>query len=472
MTETERFAVADGVIAELLAGNVTNELKRFVELPAKSSDFDPAWEKNGFLLSACQHAADWATPFFPNAVFEVLSAPGKTPALFFDIHATDKATTGTAFFYGHFDKQPEAEGWSNGRQPFVPSLEEHRLYGRGAADDGYSFYAAITAIRALDSAGIGRPRCVGLIETDEESGSRDIEYWLERVSDRIRNATVGIILDGTCCDYDRLWATVSFRGCVNLTLNVRVLEHGVHSGQASGIVPDSFMIARALLSRIEDPATGEITLPALRTTIPEERLTQLKTTAAILGESVMQEFPWFGGTRARNNSVLENLIARSSRTQLAVVGAQGLPAIADAGRVLRPETSLALSLRTPPELSAQAALESLSHELTRDPPFGAHVSVTDTSAGDGWCNRVQSNRYDEALISSSNEVFGRRPGYNCDGASIPTLSLMESFMPGAKLLVTGVLGPESNAHGPDEMLRLDYLEKLISAVARIVVRAA
>ena len=320
MTETERFAIADSVVARLLAGGVTDELKRFVELPSKSSDFDPDWESHGFLLSACRRAADWAAPLFPNAVFEVLNDPGKTPALFFDIPATDSATAGPVFFYGHFDKQPEAENWTNGRRPFVPSLEGNRLYGRGAADDGYSFYAALTALQALDAAGIGRARCVGLIETDEESGSRDIEHWLSHVAERIGGATLGIILDGTCCDYKRLWATTSFRGCVNLTLNVRVLEHAVHSGQAAGIVPDSFMIARALLSRIEDAATGEVTLPALQVPVSEERLEQLTTTAAILGEAVMLEFPWFGKTHARSASVLENLAARSSKAQLAVIG--------------------------------------------------------------------------------------------------------------------------------------------------------
>lgn len=461
------FEKLDTAASHLFRESALPALIRFVEIPCKSSDFDPEWEAHGLLLESCRQAADWAAQHFPQAHFEVLEQAGRTPALFFDIAATD-ATKPDVFFYGHFDKQPEAQGWSEGRSPFCPTLEGNALYGRGCADDGYAFYSAVTALKALDEAGIGHGRATGLIETDEESGSADIAHWLTRVADRVRDCRLAVVLDSTAGDYARLWATMSFRGCINMTLRVKVLEHAVHSGTASGIVPDSFMIARQLLSRLEDPATGRIADTRLNVTIDPLQLEKLRRSARLLGASVLQEFPWAPGVQPRNTDVAQAVVDRSFTPQLAVLGADGLPEIARAGRVMRPETALALSLRTPPGLDVQKAGEALREILTSEPPYNACVSLELTGVGSGWRAKTDNEEFYRTLDAVSQDVFGADAGYVFDGASIPILDLMNSFMPQAQFLVTGVLGPHSNAHGPDEMLRLDYCEKLIQATARIV----
>lgn len=465
------FARHDAWVKQWMTERLTPALCDFVSIASKSRDFDCDWQARGLLLRACQEAAAWGQRLFPQARFEVLTAPGRTPALFFDIAATTADPKSSVFFYGHFDKQPEAQGWSQGLEPFRAVVRDQALYGRGAADDGYSFYAALTCVAALEQANLAHPRVLGLIETDEESGSQDFAYWLECVASDIADVSLGIVLDGTCCDYARLWATTSFRGVVNLTLTVRVLEHAIHSGSASGIVPDSFRIARQLLDRIEDANTGHMRLSALQAPASAQRVQALKRTADILGSSLWDEFPWYGHTRATHTDALEALIARSSTAQMCVVAAQGLPSLDQAARVLRPETSLALSVRIAPEVNAQEALHALTQALCTDPPYGADVTVSQTSVGQGWSLNDNHSALTVALQAASEEVFGQAPGYNCDGASIPILSLLQQHMPKADLLVTGVLGPQSNAHGPDEMLRLDYLEKLICALSRVMVHS-
>ncbi len=461
------FQSCDTTIREMLRGKTLDALCEFVKLPSKSSDFDPDWQAHGYLQEACEKAAQWGQSLFADATFEVMTAPGHTPALFFDIPATDERL-GTALFYGHFDKQPEAHGWSNNRQPFVPSIEGNCLYGRGAADDGYSFYCALTAIYALKNAGIKHGRITGLIETDEESGSADMAHWLNVIDKRCGHVCLIVVLDSTSADYDRFWVTTSFRGCVNFTLNVQVLNQGVHSGSASGIVPDSFRIARSLLERLEDAQTGVVADSRLNCPIARERLEQIKATAQILGTSVTSEFPWHNATRACHEDIFESLIERGFQPKLCVVGADGLPPCNQAGRVMRDKTSLALSLRTPPELDTQAALEVVTEILTQNPPYCADVTITDGSTGNGWSAKLGCRWFDRALQDACQDVFGLAPAYNCDGASIPILNLMQSHFPDAQMLVTGVLGPGSNAHGPDEMLKLDYLEKLTGVIARLL----
>lgn len=461
------YQFCDEQIREMLRGKTLQALCEFVNLPAKSSDFDPNWREHGYLQLACEKAAQWAKPLFPEATFEVLTHDNHTPALFFDIPATDDQI-GTTLFYGHFDKQPEAQGWTNNRRPFVASIEGNCLYGRGCADDGYSFYSALTAVYALKKAHFKYGRITGLIETDEESGSADMPHWLNHIHQKCGNVAFIVVLDSTCCDYDRFWLTTSFRGCVNFTLNVQVLNQGVHSGSAGGIVPDSFRIARCLLDRLENAQTGEIADTRLNHPVAQERLNQIKETANILGQSVISEFPWHKTTQPCHNEIFESLVARGFKPQLCVVGADGLPATNQAGRVMRSHTALALSMRTPPEVDARSALKVVTEILTENPPYSADVTVTNSSAGDGWCAKLGCQWLDHALQSSCKEIFGNPPAYNCDGASIPILNLMQSHFPDAQMLVTGVLGPGSNAHGPDEMLKLDYLEKLMCVIARLL----
>lgn len=443
-------------------------LKDYVRLPCKSKDFDPDWEKNGYLLAAVQNAARWGKKLFRNGTFEVLRSEGKTPALFFEIPATRTKVTPAVYFYGHLDKQPEADGWSDGRKPFEPRIEGDKLYGRGAADDGYNFYTAMTAIRALDDAGIDRGRVVGLYETDEECGSRDFSFWMNHCRDRFGKVGLVVVMDCGGPDYEHLWLSSSFRGAAALTLSVRVLEHGVHSGLVSGIAPSSFMIARALLDRIENSKTGEMAAEALNVEIPRLRQEQMRLLASIVGKKLLQDIPWANSTHARAENVYECVVMNTWRPQLCVTGADGIPPVGDAGNVLRAKTDLKLSVRLPPTVDVERAMHWLIETLTKEPMFGCEVSIRQAHGEPGWNAPLESSWFTNAVVAAAQDIFGTQPMYCGCGGSIGILPLFDCFFENPQYLVTGVLGAGSNAHGPNEMLRIDYVKKLTQVVARVV----
>lgn len=443
-------------------------LSEFISLPAKSPAFDTQWEAHEFLKKACQNAAKWGQQLFPYGHFEILEEKGKTPCLFFDIEAFGKASDKTVLFYGHLDKQPEACGWTKNRAPFKPVIENDRLYGRGSADDGYSVYSALSAIKALEENNLSHPRCCGLIETCEESGSFDLAYWLNKIAHKCAPVGLITVLDSTAGDYERLWLTTSFRGNIVATFRVKVLNHGIHSGAASGIVPESFTIARELLSRLENSTTGEVLPSSFHCEIPPERLVQLKKTAEILKGAIKTNFPWAGATQARFNSTFENLLAQTWKPQLAVIGAEGLPSLAEAGNVLRSETALRLSIRIPSHVNPDLALKELTLLLTQNVPYQAQVTVENAHAASGWDSTPDQNWFKTAITHVGESIFSKEVAYLSEGASIPILGLFSSTFPTAQFFITGVLGPASNAHGPDEMLNLSYVKKLTCAVAEVI----
>ena len=324
--------------------DIVPQLIEYIRLPAKSPHFDSEWEKHGHIEAAIQQAHRWvAKQGVPGLTLEVVRLAGRTPVLFFDVAATGGRDDGaTVLLYGHLDKQPEMTGWREGMGPWIPVMEDGKLYGRGGADDGYAVFAALSAIMALDAQGIARPRCLGLIETCEESGSYDLPAYLEALAPRMGDVQLVIALDSGAGNYDQLWATTSLRGLVNGTLTVRILTEGVHSGDAGGVVPSSFRIARSLLDRIDDSRTGVVKPAAFNCEIPAERLEQAKQAAQILGDTVWQRFPWASccddPATARifaqpvTRDPVELVLNRTWRAALAVVGADGLPPLVRAVR--------------------------------------------------------------------------------------------------------------------------------------------
>src|SRR2546430_6805865 len=253
---------------------IVPQLTDYVRIPAKSPHFDPQWEPNGYIERVIRLADAWVRkqPVRGLAV-EILRLPGRTPLLYFDVPASNKSDR-TVLLYGHLDKQPEMTGWRDGYGPWEPFFEDGKLYGRGTADDGYAVFAALSAIGALESEGLPHARCVGIIETCEESGSYDLPAYLEMLAPRLGPVDFVVGLDSGCGDYERLWVTTSLRGIAAGTLTVDVLDEGVHSGDASGIVPSSFRIARHLLDRLEDSATGRILPSSFHAQIPAKRVQQ------------------------------------------------------------------------------------------------------------------------------------------------------------------------------------------------------
>jgi acetylornithine deacetylase/succinyl-diaminopimelate desuccinylase-like protein len=398
--------------------------------------------------------------------------------LLFDV----PATTGlgddrTVLFYGHLDKQPEMEGWRDGLGPWKPVIEDGKLYGRGSADDGYAIYAALTTIAAIDAQRAPRPRCVGIIETCEESGSPDLPAYLELLTPRFGDVQLVVGLDSGCRNYEQVWVTTSLRGLVGGTLTVEILSEGVHSGHASGIVPSSFRIARQLLNRLDDPATGRVLLPQLHAEIPAERRQQAKMAGAILGDSVWKEFPWVSCDHGADGHAHampvttdpeEGILNRTWRPALSVTGAAGFPAIDSAGNVLRPKTTFKLSMRIPPTIDGDEATRALRRVLTEDPPYNARVTFEADGGASGWNAPATEPWLQLALDEASRRVYGKDAAWVGEGGTIPFMNMLGERFPKAQFMITGVLGPHSNAHGPNEFLHIHYAKQLTAAVASVV----
>ncbi len=453
-------------IARQWDDEIVPKLVDYVRIPAKSPHFDPAWQTSGHIERVVALAEAWvrAQPVKGLAV-EVVRLPGRTPLLFFEVPATAATGDRTVLLYGHLDKQPEMVGWRDGLGPWVPVMEDGKLYGRGGADDGYAVFAALAAIGALEADGIAHARCVGMIETCEESGSYDLPAYLEALAPRLGRVDFVVGLDSGCGDYERLWMTTSLRGLAAGTLTVDVLTEGVHSGHASGIVPSSFRIARHLIDRLEDASTGYIRPSLFHVQIPVERAEQAIATAAIMGDTVVREFPFAGDTGPMDDDRTEALLNRTWRPALSVVGADGLPAIANAGNVLRPRTALKLSLRLPPTLDGAKATRDLKHLLEADPPYDAAVTFDADQGASGWCAAPTAPWLARALEEASQAFYGKAAAAIGEGGTIPFMAMLGRQFPEAQFLITGVLGPHSNAHGPNEFLHVPYAKKLTACVA-------
>jgi acetylornithine deacetylase/succinyl-diaminopimelate desuccinylase-like protein len=449
---------------------IVPQLIDYIRVPAKSPHFDAQWEANGHIDTVVAQAAAWVKRQpVRGLVTEIVRLPGRTPLLWFEIPASPEgAPRGTVLLYGHLDKQPEMTGWREDLGPWQPVLEGERLYGRGGADDGYAVYASLAAIAALQAEGLPHARCVGLIETCEESGSYDLPAYLAALAPRIGEVDFVVGLDSGCGDYERLWVTTSLRGLAAGTLDVEVLTEGVHSGDASGIVPSSFRIARQLVDRLEDAATGRVLPAEFQAPIPAERSAQAQLAAGILGDGVVRKYPFAGGTRPMADDHREALLNRTWRPALSVTGADGLPSIREAGNVLRPRTALKLSLRLPPTVDGEQATQHLKRLLEADPPAGANVGFAVDHGASGWNAPATAPWLARALDDASQVFYGKPSAAMGEGGTIPFMAMLGQQFPAAQFLITGVLGPKSNAHGPNEFLHLPFAKKLTACVASIL----
>ena len=469
-------------------------ITEYIAVPAKSPMFDAQWAEHGLLDRVVRDAAAWVeSRKITGLKLEVVRIEGRTPVIFFDIPATsgrdgapDAALqTGTrsdnrdtVLLYGHLDKQPEFTGWRNDLGPWTPKYEKGLLYGRGGADDGYAIYASITAIEALDAQGIARPRCVGLIESCEESGSPDLPAYLEALQPRLGSVGLVVCLDSGAGNYDQLWLTTSLRGMVSGVLKVEILSEGIHSGDASGLVPSSFRILRQVLDRLEDSKTGQLLPESFHCQLPASRLAQARATAAILGDEVWKRMPWAcgadgGPTLPTTTDPVQGLLNRTWRPTLSVTGVDGFPELKSAGNVLRPYTAFKLSLRLPPLVDGNEASLRLKELLEDNAPYNAKVTFhADGRAGalgaTGWNAPELTPWLETALNAASQAQFGAPLGYVGQGGTIPLMSMLQKVFPAAQMMVCGVLGPKSNAHGPNEFLHVPYGKKLTAAVAQVI----
>ena len=461
--DLERLRAA---IATPWRSSIVERLTAYVRIPNKSPMFDPAWEANGHMNAAVQLMADWcrAQPV-PGMRVEVRRLSGRTPLLLIDVPGE---LAGSVLLYGHLDKQPEFTGWHPGLGPWAPVLREGKLYGRGAADDGYAVFSSLTAIAALKAQQVALPRCVILIEASEESGSIDLPAHLEALGDAIGDPSLVVCLDAECGNYDRVWCTTSLRGNLVGLLHVRVLEEGVHSGMASGIAPTPFRILEQLLARLESPINGALMPDALSVPIPKDRRTQIEAAARVLGESVAGKLPWSSGVRPVSNDPVELLINSTWKATLAVTGADGMPPTISAGNVLLPSLTLKLSLRLPPTCDPARATRAVKEALEHNPPYGAQVRFESPAATAGWNAPAFAPWLEESITRASRRIFGPEAVHVGCGGTIPFMGMLGERFPRTQFFITGVLGPHSNAHGPNEFLHLDYAEKLTACVSLVL----
>jgi acetylornithine deacetylase/succinyl-diaminopimelate desuccinylase-like protein len=474
--------------------DVVPTLSAYTRLECLSPDYDPDWAAHGLLRQAAELLAEWCRRrAIPRVAVDVVDPPGRTPVLLVEVPASEGAASegagsegvgsegvgsegagsdATVLVYGHLDKQPPQGEWAPGLGPYEPVRRGDHLYGRGTGDDGYAVFAALTGLEWLVGRGVPHPRVVVLIEASEESGSPDLTAHLDALADRIGRPDLVVCLDSGCLTYDRLWVTSSLRGNLTATVRVDVLTEGVHSGVAGGVVPSSFRILRRLLDRLEDPVNGAVRLDAAHCEIPERHRRAAAEVAAAFGDLVGGELPAVDGLVLAGDDAADRLLRRSWGAALAVTGMDGIPAVRDAGNVLRPYTAAKLSLRLPPTADSAAAAEGLVATLTADPPEGAHVSVEVDAPADGWVAPEPAPWVERALEAASQTCFGRSAGWCGEGGSIPFLAELGRRFPGTPLVATGVLGPHSNAHGPNEFLHLPMAQAVSVAVAELVAAAA
>jgi acetylornithine deacetylase/succinyl-diaminopimelate desuccinylase-like protein len=443
------------------------ELVEYIRIPNKSPAFDPDWQRHGHMDRAVDRFERWClAQDIPGMSVEVVRLPQRTPLLFIEIPGSGP---GTVLLYGHLDKQPEMSGWRAGLDPWQPVIEGDRLYGRGGADDGYATFASLLAVQALQQQRIAHARCIVIIEACEESGSQDLPFYIDALADRIGSPDLVICLDSGCGNYDQLWCTTSLRGLIGGTLRIDVLEEGVHSGDAGGIVPSSFRILRRLLDRIDDPAGGIVADPAFNCYIPGLRIEQARAAAAVLGDDVFRRFPLAGATRPAHDDPAELILNRTWRPALGITGIDGVPAIRDAGNVLRPFTAAKVSLRLPPTCDAVRASARLKELLEADPPYRAAVKFTPDWAATGWHAPPMADWLAAAVDSASRHCFDGRPAMHMgEGGTIPFMGMLGKKFPEAQFLITGVLGPGANAHGPNEFLHLPTAKRLTAGVAEVI----
>ncbi len=440
-------------------------LEAYIRIPNKSPLFDAQWQANGHMQRAARLLLEWCkTRPLKGLKVELLELPGRTPVLFAEIAGS---APGTVLLYGHFDKQPQFTGWHAGLDPWTPVVRDGRLYGRGGADDGYAVFSSLLALEALQAQGLAHARCLVLIEGSEESGSIDLPAYVEHLGARLGTPDLVVCLDAECGDYERLWLTTSLRGTLVGTLSVEMLTEGVHSGMASGIAASPVRILRGLLDRLENVNSGDVMLEDLYVRTPPGRIAEARAAAAVLGDRVAGKLPFIEGAHAISTDPTELLLNSTWKPALTVTGADGLPPLANAGNVMLPKVAVKLSLRLPPTLEAGRAARRVREVLEAQPPYGARVGFEGGALG-GWHAEPLAPWLAAAVDSGSKAFFGTGALAMGTGGSIPFIGMLGERYPGTQFVVTGVLGPGSNAHGPNEFLDLATVRRVTGCVTEVL----
>lgn len=459
---------AKSFIDQTWEDSIVPELEKYIAIPNKSPAFDPDWAAHGYMDQAVDLMVGWVKEQEINGLtVDVVRLENRTPLIYIEVPGSSDQTV---LMYGHLDKQPEMTGWDDDLAPWKPVRKAHKLYGRGGADDGYAIYASLTAIKCLQLQNKSHGRCVVIIEACEESGSGDLPFYVDHLADRIGQPDLVVCLDSGAGNYKQLWSTTSLRGVINGTLSVEIIKKGLHSGYASGIVPGSFRILRALLSRVEDAKTGKVLLPELIADIPQQRIEQAEIASEILGSKFSSAYSFIDGAEPVSDSLVELILNRTWRATMTLIGMGGVPSLKDAGNVMRPKTVAKLSFRVPPTCDAKTAGEALKKTFEANPPYGAKVSFELEDCASGWNAPALADWLKDVSEEASQAFYDKSAIYFGEGGSIPFMGMLGEKFPEAQFLITGVLGPMSNAHGPNEFIHIEFAKKLTGCVSYILAK--
>jgi cysteinylglycine-S-conjugate dipeptidase len=410
---------------------VRADLERLVRIPSVS--LDPS-QGDALRESAEATAQLFRELDFPGV--EILSAAGGAPA----VVARKPAPEGrpTVLLYAHHDVQPTGDRADWDTDPFVATERGGRLYGRGAADDKAGIMAHVAALRAHD----GHPP-VGVtvfVEGEEEAGSPTFRTFFETYHDRLA-ADVIVIADSANWAIGRPALTTSLRGLIDCVVEVRTLDHPVHSGLFGGPTPDALTVLVRMLASLHDDA-GNVAVPGL---ISGEADPLDYDEARFREESGLLDGVQTIGT----GSLTSRMWTRPAATVLAIDS----PRVADVANVLQPTARAKVSVRVAPGDDAAAAVQKLVAHLRANIPWGAHVTITEGTAGQPVSLTASGPAYDAARAAFA-EAWGVPPVDVGMGGSIPFIAEFRELYPDAAILVTGVEDPDSRAHGANESLHL------------------
>ena len=360
----------------------------------------------------------------------------------------------TVLLYAHHDVQPEGDHSQWASPPFEPTERGGRLYGRGTADDKAGIATHLAAFRAHG----GKPP-VGVtvfVEGEEESGSPSLGRLLDAHRDKLA-ADVIVLADSGNWSTDVPALTVSLRGLADCVVEVATLDHGLHSGMWGGVVPDALMVLTRLLASLHDD-DGNVAVAGLH-----------ESDAANIDyppQQVREQTGLLDAVREiGSGSVTRRLWAKPAIT---VIGIDTTP-VAQSSNTLIPRARAKISMRVAPGGDAKAHLDALTRHLESHAPWGARVTVAPGDIGQPYAIDATGPIYD-AVRGAFREAWGTDPVDLGQGGSIPFIATFAEAFPDAKILVTGVEDPATQAHSVNESLDLGVLERAATAEALLLAR--
>ena len=445
--------------------NTLPNLMNFIRIPNLSPLYDDDWNTNGLLLKAANLIISFAKSLeLKNAEINLLQDKGYTPLIFIDIPASRINDTRTILFYAHYDKQPHGEGWDEDKSPINPVIIDGHLYGRGSADDGYALFSILTAIKTCQDYNCPMPRICCIFEGAEESTDAHLTYYFNKLMPVLgNNIIVFIPLDSGCSDYNHLWITNSLRGFCDFEINIETLENECHYGpEASGIIAENMFLIRKIFDGILDSTNGEVKLKEFHVDkIPEIIDEQMNKEIEVVGDDFIKNIPLYEGVSPLSTDVRQLMINSRWKPTCNILGIDNCPKISDNGFGINPTMKVRMSMRIPPGIDINKAIESFKTALSENTYFGAKVSLASYDFGEGAVFANMSNKCKTILNKASLEFFENEGLFMGGAGSIPFITYFQSKYPKSDIICTGILGNDSNEHGPNENLNIDAAKKLI-----------